>query len=111
MLRAICTIVVVGGTALLCCGCASRPPASSSGPRFYIITDLEGSAGVDHWNQTREAGPAQELAKTWLTGEVNATVSGILDAEPQAIVDVWDGHGSGGLLKEMLHPKARYLKG
>lgn len=84
--------------------------AAPTGPRFYIITDLEGPAGVDHWKQTREAGSAQEEAKKLLTGEVNATVSGILDVEPQAVVDVWDGHGSGGLVKEKLHPKARYLR-
>jgi D-amino peptidase len=91
-------------------GCTAQPVAPASGPRFYIVTDLEGPAGVDHWKQTREAGPAQEEAKQWLTGEVNATVSGILDAEPEAVVDVWDGHGAGGLLKEKLHPKARYLR-
>jgi hypothetical protein len=88
----------------------AQTAGTPSGPKFYIITDLEGPAGVDRWEQTREAGRAQDEAKALLTGEVNATVSGILDAEPQAMVDVWDGHGSGGLLKEKLHPKARYLK-
>jgi D-amino peptidase len=90
--------------------CAGQPAACSAGPKFYIVTDLEGAAGVDHWVQTREPGPAQEAAKALLTDEVNATVSGILDAEPAAAVDVWDGHGPGGLLKDKVHPQARYLR-
>lgn len=108
--QTILTTIALASTMFLSLGCNAQPVAPASGPRFYIVTDLEGPAGVDHWKQTREAGPAQEEAKQWLTGEVNATVSGIFDAEPQALVDVWDGHGSGGLLKEKLHPKARHLK-
>src|SRR5512137_1969991 len=84
--------------------------ALAAGPRIYIITDLEGPAGVDSFKQTREDGPPREQARGWLTEEVNATVSGILDAAPKAIVDVWDGHGSGGILKAALHPQARYLR-
>lgn len=108
--QTILTTIALASTTFLSLGCNARPSAPASSPKFYIITDLEGPAGVDHWKQTREAGPAQEEAKGWLTDEVNATVSGILDAEPLAIVDVWDGHGSGGLVKEKLHPKAHYLR-
>lgn len=84
--------------------------AADSSPRFYIITDLEGPAGVDRWTQTRVAGPEQEAARQLLTEEINATVDGILSAEPSALVDVWDGHGSGGIIKAALHPQARYLR-
>jgi D-amino peptidase len=85
-------------------------PALAAGPRIYIITDLEGPAGVESFKQTREDGPLREEARGWLTEEVNATVSGILDAAPDAVVDVWDGHGSGGILKGNLHPQAHYLR-
>ncbi len=78
--------------------------------RIYVITDLEGPAGVEHWEQTRVQGPAKSEAMSWLTEEVNAAVDGILDAAPGAIMDVWDGHGNGGILKDKLHPNARYLK-
>lgn len=110
MARNIFTALVLALTAILSSACSTQPHTAASGPRFYIITDLEGPAGVDQWKQTREPGPAQEQARALLTDEVNATVSGILDAEPRAIVDVWDGHGSGGLLKEKLHPKASYTR-
>ncbi len=88
----------------------SPPSATAPSARFLMITDLEGCAGVNHWIQTREPGPAQDQARELLTDEVNATVSGIFDAEPTAIIDVWDGHGPGGLVKDKVHPKARYLR-
>jgi D-amino peptidase len=77
--------------------------------KIYVITDLEGVAGVQRWEQTREGGPQYEQAIRLLTGEVNAAVDGILDAAPDATVVVWDGHGSGGLDVERLHAKARFI--
>ncbi|MFI5381345.1 MAG: M55 family metallopeptidase [Tepidisphaerales bacterium] len=103
------TIVLVS-IVLLSQGCAHQSVSPATGPRFYIVTDLEGAAGVDHWTQTREAGPAQDAARELLTDEVNAAVGGILDAEPHAAVDVWDGHGPGGLVKDKVDPRARYLR-
>ena len=112
--RAFFAAMVLACPLLLSAGCAAHSSSAASGaksgPKFYIITDLEGPAGVDHWNQTREAGAPQEEAKKLLTGEVNAAVDGILDAEPNAVVDVWDGHGSGGILKDKMTIKARYLR-
>jgi D-amino peptidase len=77
--------------------------------RAYIITDLEGVAGVQRWAQTRESGPLKEQAVRLLTAEVNAAADGILDAVPDADIVVWDGHGSGGLDVEKLHPGARFI--
>ncbi len=77
--------------------------------KLYIITDLEGVAGVQRWEQTRERGPLNEQAMRLLTAEVNAAIDGILDAEPRADVVVWDGHGSGGIDVERLHPQARFI--
>ncbi len=108
--RDIFTILVLAPVVFLFQGCAVNAPMPASGPRFYIVTDLEGVAGVDHWSQTREPGPAQEAAKALATDEVNAVVSGILDAEPAAVVDVWDGHGPGGLFKAKLDSRAHYLR-
>jgi len=40
--------------------------------RYFLLTDLEGPAGVDAWAQTREGeGPAKTGAMRLLTGEVN----------------------------------------
>ncbi|MBL7202177.1 MAG: M55 family metallopeptidase [Anaerolineae bacterium] len=80
-----------------------------SGARVYVITDLEGVAGVQRWEETREEGPKKERAMRLLTAEVNAAVDGILDADPHAQVVVWDGHGSGGIDIERFHPKARII--
>ena len=77
--------------------------------RIFVITDLEGVAGVQRWTQTREAGAQNEQAIRLLTAEVNAAVDGILDAVPEADVVVWDGHGSGAIDVERLHGRARFI--
>jgi D-amino peptidase len=77
--------------------------------QVYIITDLEGVAGVQRWTQTRERGPQYEQAIRLLTAEVNAAVEGILDGCADAGVTVWDGHGSGGIDVEQIHPQVRFV--
>lgn len=78
--------------------------------RHFLLTDLEGPAGVDSWAQTRDGeGPAKTGAMRLLTGEINAVIEGILSADPAAEVTVWDGHGTGGILPAQLHPRATYL--
>ena len=78
--------------------------------KIYIVTDLEGPAGVNMWVQTREGATPENLAaKHLLTAETNAAISGILDAEPDCEITVLDGHGSGGLIYELLHPRAKYI--
>jgi D-amino peptidase len=76
--------------------------------KIYMMTDLEGPAGVNRWTQTREGeGPEKTAAMRLLTGEVNAAIEGIHDADPAAEVIVWDGHGTGGLIFEELHVGAQ----
>jgi D-amino peptidase len=80
--------------------------------RAFVVTDLEGVAGVDSFDQTRTADTTPERkgeAMDLLAGEVNACVAGIRDAAPDAEVDVWDGHGSGGL-READVADATYLR-
>jgi D-amino peptidase len=79
--------------------------------RHFLLTDLEGVAGVWRWEQTREEGPAKEAAMRLLTGEVNAVARGILEVDPDGEIAVWDGHGTGGLVYELLHPRLVYLPG
>lgn len=70
--------------------------------RVFIITDLEGVSMVSRFAQTRDYREAPELkreAVALLTAEVNAAVDGVLDADPDAQVVVWDGtspHGTPG---------------
>ena len=63
------------------------------------------------FHQTRgvDGTPAKAEAMRILTGEVNACIDGILDEDPRADVLVWDGHGSGGIVYEQFHDKARLL--
>lgn len=71
--------------------------------RFFILTDLEGPSGVDNFTQTRprDGHPERvEASKKLLAGEVNACIEGIRSVYPDAHIDVWDGHGPGGLHAE-----------
>jgi D-amino peptidase len=70
---------------------------------FFILTDLEGPSGVDSFTQTRpgDGFPERvEAAKKLLAREVNACIEGIRGVYPEARIDVWDGHGPGGLVAE-----------
>ncbi len=78
--------------------------------KIYMMTDLEGAAGVNRWVQTREGEtPEKAAAMKLLTGEVNSAIEGIRDAAPDAEIVVLDGHGTGGLVFELLHPAAQYI--
>lgn len=82
--------------------------------KVYIMTDLEGVAGVasfDHW--TSPGKRYYETARKLLTLEVNAAVEGLAAAGASEIV-VADGHGgmgSGGVNIELLDRRAGYLRG
>ncbi len=79
--------------------------------RAYIMTDIEGAAGVSRWEQAGRDGdsPAKQAAMRLLTAEVGACVDGILDAAPDAEVVGWDGHGNGAIVYEDLHPRAKLI--
>ncbi len=78
--------------------------------KIYIITDLEGPALINRFDQTRDVTPEEKKrSMALLTGEVNACVDGILDAEPGAEIIVWDGHGSGGIDELRFHPRAKLI--
>lgn len=80
--------------------------------KFYILTDLEGVAGVSRWDQTREVSNVSKLpAMKLLTEEVNAAIKGILKAFPKAEIDVFDGHGPIGMDTTTLHERARLWLG
>ena len=78
--------------------------------KVYIMTDIEGVAGVSEWAHGNPAGVYYERSKRLLTLEVNAAVEGALEAGATEIL-VWDGHGPGGLDPELLHPEAWLLQG
>jgi len=79
--------------------------------KVLIMTDLEGVAGVVSFeDQTGPAGRYYEAAKKLLTAEVNAAVVGLIESGVEEVLVV-DGHGSGGIQFEELHPAARLLHG
>lgn len=68
------------------------------GMRHFLITDIEGVAGIDAFERTRTDDETQKApAMDQLAREVNACIEGIRAADSDATIDVWDGHGSGGL--------------
>ncbi len=74
--------------------------------KIYIMTDLEGAAGVGckaDW--VIPEGKFYGEAKLLLTGEVNAAVKALFDAGA-AEVHVADGHGCGGIVPELLDGRA-----
>lgn len=78
--------------------------------RYFIMTDIEGVTGVQSFENTRTNDVA---LKGWvmkqLALETNACIAGILEADPQAEIDVFDGHGTGGLFAEDLI-NGRYVR-
>jgi D-amino peptidase len=80
--------------------------------KFFIVTDLEGVAGVSKWSQTRENNNVNKLpAMKLLTEEVNAAIRGILQIYPKAEIHVFDGHGYMGMDTTVLHERAKVWLG
>jgi|TARA_Y100000310_G_scaffold322558_1_gene381729 D-amino peptidase len=62
------------------------------GKRIYIISDLEGVAGIVSRDQLGPEGSEYEIARSYLTHEVNAAIDGCIEAGASDIT-VLDGHG------------------
>jgi D-amino peptidase len=90
-----------------CAGCSHRV---ATGPRIYVLTDLEGASGVYRFAQTREEGPLQEKAREYLMEDLAAVVRGFRDAGASEVV-LLDGHGSGAFVPHLAEPGGRYLVG
>jgi D-amino peptidase len=77
--------------------------------RFLICADVEGASGLDDEAMlTDEFEKVREL----ITGDVNACVRGIRSAVPDALVDLFDAHGSGGnVIEEKLGEGVTLLGG
>jgi D-amino peptidase len=79
--------------------------------KLYLMTDLEGVAGVlnfEHWT-----GPGKrcyDVAKEFLTEEVNAAVDGLFEGGATEIL-VCDGHGPGAMDVRLLDPRVELLRG
>ena len=81
------------------------------GMKLFIMTDLEGVAGVmNSRDWIYSSSKYYETAKRLLTEEVNAAVHGFLAGGFQEIL-VYDAHCDGAINVELLHPEARIMRG
>jgi len=79
--------------------------------KLYIMTDLEGVAGVINWDDYGAPGARYyELAKSLTTQETNAAIEGAIAAGATEILVV-DGHGHGAIDRCELHPAAELYAG
>jgi len=77
--------------------------------KIYVMTDMEGVAGVlDTTDWCMPGGAYYERGKALLTAEVNAAVEGFFDAGVSEIL-VADGHGWGGIDNEQLDTRVEVL--
>jgi D-amino peptidase len=84
--------------------------------RILINTDLEGICCFVDWDEANiHTGRGIGYTKEFLTAEVNAAISGILQETPEAEIVVLDGHGGGwwgpNIIAEHLHPRAGLILG
>jgi len=84
--------------------------------RVQMWCDMEGVAGIVHWDQVNGGSPQYEEGRRLYTQEINAAVRGAKRAGATEIV-VIDGHGAGGgwtfnsWIKDQLEPGAEYITG
>jgi D-amino peptidase len=80
--------------------------------RVFISADMEGATGVVHRDQLVPEGKTWERARALMTRDVNAVITGILRAAPDAEVIVADAHAvMRNILIEDLHEAAQLLSG
>ncbi|MFW6156455.1 MAG: M55 family metallopeptidase [Armatimonadota bacterium] len=83
---------------------------------LYIHTDIEGVAGMVHFEKRDDDSPRnwsiRQRMFRLLTDEVNASIEGALDAGVDGQILVNDAHGSGySIIFEDLNPAARIIHG
>ena len=77
----------------------------------YIMTDMEGIAGIDHWDQCYhpdDDAAEYQYGRAQLTADANAAIAGCFDAGAQE-VRICDGHGRNqfrGFLPDILDSRA-----
>lgn len=79
--------------------------------KVFISADIEGVSGVVHSEHTARNGREHDYARLLLTEEVNACITGVIEAGATEIV-VNDAHGTmRNIYHEKLHSKAELILG
>jgi len=92
---------------------ASRSARTARRPvkRIYIVTDMEGVAGVQNAEQwLSPEGRYYDVGRKFLTLEVNAAIEGFVAGGATEVV-VCDGHGAGAMNIELLDSRAQLERG
>lgn len=78
--------------------------------KVFISVDMEGVAGVVHWDEASQPGPDYGYFRRLMSLEANAAVLGAFDAGATEVV-VRDSHGSArNILPDLLDPRARLIR-
>jgi D-amino peptidase len=84
--------------------------ATGDGPKVFISVDMEGVAGVTHWQDVTREGKDYDLFRKILTGEVNAAIEGAAAAGAGFFV-VRDAHGTArNILPDLLDSRAILIR-
>jgi D-amino peptidase len=79
--------------------------------KVYVMTDLEGVAGVLNFQEWTSPGTLYyEMAREFLTLEVNAAVDGLFEGGATEVVVV-DAHGPGAVNIKLLDPRVEVSRG
>ncbi len=79
--------------------------------KVFISSDIEGTTGINHWDETRHGNPDITYFMKQMTREVNAVCQGAIAAGAESIL-VKDGHATGrNLLPEGLPEEVKLLRG
>ncbi len=91
-------------------GLLARAEQAQKGLKVFISVDMEGVAGVIHWEDVSRNGKDYHLFRKLMTEEASAAVEGALAAGATEIL-VRDSHGSArNILPDLLHPEAQLLR-
>lgn len=108
--RAFLTTAAGIGIGCWATACSDAQEKRPGGWKVYIMTDLEGVAGVlDSENWCRPESRNYELAKEFLTLEVNAAIEGFARGGATEFL-VADGHGPGAIHPKLLDPRAQLAR-
>ena len=103
------TIIIVC-VLILSAGFLAGAGKDQKGLKVFISVDMEGVAGVIHWEDVSRSGKDYSLFRRLMTQEANAAVEGAYAAGATEIL-VRDSHGSArNILPDLLHPEPVLLR-
>ncbi len=79
--------------------------------KVFISADIEGVAGVSHWEEASSKGPGYQEARHLMTQEVVAACKGAFEAGAEEIF-IKDAHGNGrNIITSLLPEKVKIIRG